>query len=131
MNIKLKTIVLMMATTLLSGVASAHHSAAGVDSSRTLTVTGTVKEFRWTNPHVWIVMMVSNESGGEDRWEVEGTSLVVLARSGWRSSSIQPGSKIDVTLMPMRDGSPGGVFSSVKLPSGEILKAGMPPPSAP
>jgi hypothetical protein len=131
MNIRSTSALLLSALTLLGGVASAHHSAANVDSTRTITVTGTVKEFRWTNPHTWIVMMVPNQSGGEDEWQIEGTSLVVLARAGWRSSSIQQGEKIDVTLSPLRSGAPGGVFFQVKLPSGDVLKAGMPPPVAP
>lgn len=122
---------IFLAGALIATTASSHHSTAGIDNTRSLTVTGTVKEFRWTNPHVWIYLMVPDAQGKDVQWDIEGTSLVVLARSGWKSSSMKPGDKVEVTLAPMRNGDPGGVVFQVKLPSGEVLKAGSPPPVLP
>ena len=107
---------LMVGTTL-----SAHHSAAGIDRTKSQTVVGTVKEFRWTNPHSWIDLNVANDKGGTDVWSVEMTSPAFLLRAGWKSSSVKAGDKVSVVLRPMKNGDPGGLFVSVTLPDGRVL----------
>ena len=99
----------------------AHHSAAGIDRTKTLVVAGTVKEFRWTNPHSWIDLDVPNDKGGTQTWSVEMTSPAFLLRAGWKRSTLQTGDKVSVTLRPFRNGDPGGLFVSVTLPDGRVL----------
>ncbi len=139
MNITLvsRSIILLGMSLLVStiqpgGTAQAHHSPAAFDTSRTQVVVGTVKEWRWGNPHTWLYLMVPNKDGVEEEWEIEGTSLVVLARAGWKASSLQPGDKVEVTLAPLRSGANGGSFSQIKRANGEVLKVNMgPPPGTP
>lgn len=69
-----------IAALLTTSAALAHHSFAMFDQSRTVTLEGTVKEFRWTNPHSFIEMLVKNESGAEEQWSIEMTSPEHLAR---------------------------------------------------
>ena len=90
----------------------AHHSAAGVDRTKSVTVSGIVKEFRWTNPHSWIDLDVPNDKGGTATWSVEMTSPTFLLRAGWKASSVKAGDKVSVTVRPMRSGEPGGLFVS-------------------
>jgi hypothetical protein len=104
-----------------AGAASAHHSAAGIDRTQSRTVTGTVKEFRWGNPHAWIDLDVADDKGKVDTWSIEMTSPTFLLRAGWRSSTIKAGDKVSVTLRPFRDGTPGGLFVSVTLPDGRVM----------
>ncbi|HZM97418.1 MAG TPA: DUF6152 family protein [Vicinamibacterales bacterium] len=99
----------------------AHHSAAGIDRTKTLVVAGTVKEFRWTNPHSWIDLDVTNDKGETQTWSVEMTSPAFLLRAGWKRSTLQTGDKVSVTLRPFRNGDPGGLFVSVTLPDGRVL----------
>lgn len=101
--------------------APAHHSAAGIDRTKSVTVTGTVKEFRWGNPHAWIDVEVPNDKGGTDVWSVEMTSPTFLIRAGWKSSTIKAGEKVTVVLRPFRNGDPGGLFVSVTLADGRVL----------
>ena len=96
----------------------AHHSAAGIDRTKTLVVAGTVKEFRWTNPHSWIDLDVPDDKGVTQTWSVEMTSPAFLVRAGWKSSTIKTGDKVSITLRPFRNGDPGGLFVSVTLPDG-------------
>lgn len=105
----------------MAALAAAHHSAAGVDRTKSVTVNGIVKEFRWTNPHSWIDLDVPNAKGGTDTWSVEMTSPAFLLRAGWKASSVKSGDKVSITLRPMRSGEPGGLFVSITLPDGRVL----------
>ena len=105
----------------MAALAAAHHSAAGVDRTKSVTVNGIVKEFRWTNPHSWIDLDVPNAKGGTDTWSVEMTSPAFLLRAGWKASSVKSGDKVSITLRPMRSGEPGGLFVSIMLPDGRVL----------
>jgi hypothetical protein len=117
--------------------ALAHHSGAGVDRTRTVTITGVVKDFRWTNPHSWIDLEVA-DAKGVALWSIEMNPPPFLIRAGWKSSTLKAGDKVSVTLNPIRTGEPGGIFVSVVLPDGRVLggRAGgaaapAPPPARP
>ncbi len=105
----------------MAGSLLAHHSAAGIDRTASVTVAGVVKEFRWTNPHSWIDIDVTNEKGVTDTWSVEMTSPAFLLRAGWKASTLKAGDKVSVTMRPFRNGDPGGLFMSVTLPDGRVL----------
>jgi hypothetical protein len=111
-----------------AGAAFAHHSAAGIDRNQSKTITGTVKEFRWGNPHAWIDLDVPNEKGVVDTWSIEMTSPTFLLRAGWKSSTIKAGEKLSVTVRPFRDGTPGGLFVSVTLADGKVMTERPPAP---
>ncbi|MBV9770737.1 MAG: hypothetical protein JOZ32_14275 [Bryobacterales bacterium] len=106
---------------VMAGIASAHHSMSGFDLSRNVTVTGTVKEFKWANPHSWIEMEVPKDNGTTETWNIEMTAPFVLIRAGWRSNSLKPGDKVSVVGHPQKTGEPGALFVSVTLPNGETL----------
>jgi uncharacterized protein DUF6152 len=114
-----------------SGVAYAHHSAAGVDRTKTVTVEGTVKSFKWANPHSWLEVEVANSKGGSDVWNFEMNPPAYLVRNGWKSSSVKAGDKIKVVGRPFMNGDPGGIFVSATLADGQQLGAGQQPSPAP
>jgi hypothetical protein len=99
----------------------AHHSAAMFDDSKTMEIKGTVKEFQWTNPHIWIQVYVPDASGNKQEWSVEGGSPNSLSRNGWRRTSFTPGAEVTIRLNPMRDGSPAGSFVGAKFADGKTL----------
>lgn len=105
-----------------AGVAAAHHGFAVFDTSAQKTITGTVKQFEWTNPHTWVWLDVPNDKGGVDTWGFEGMSPNFLGRRGWTRTTLKPGDKITVTFFALKDGSKGGAFLSCKRPNGEELK---------
>jgi Family of unknown function (DUF6152) len=104
-----------------SGPALAHHSAAGVDQTRTVTIVGVLKEFKWANPHSWMDIDVTDDKGQAKLWSVEMTAPAYLARAGWTSKTVKPGDKITVTVRPMKNGDPGGLFVNITLPDGRVL----------
>ena len=103
----------------------AHHSFAMFDQSRQVSVAGTVRDFEWTNPHAFIEV----EDGQGKVWGIELNSPNNLVRQGWKRDVLKPGDKISVTLNPLRDGRPGGLFNAVTLPDGRVL--GNPKPTGP
>lgn len=119
---------------LLAVPAWAHHSMAGFDRAKTVNVTGTVKEFKWANPHSWIDLDVPDGKGGSVDWNVEMTAPAQLIRAGWKSNVMKPGDKVTVACHPQVSGEPGCIFVSVTLPDGRTLTdrpAGAAPPAAP
>ena len=111
----------LLVIALTAQFAVAHHSAAGIDRTKSVTVEGTVKQFKWGNPHAWLDLEVPNKSGGVDVWSLEMTSPTFLVRAGWKATSVKPGDKVKAVARPLRNGDPGGLFVSVTLPDGRTL----------
>ena len=76
--------------------AFAHHSYAEFDTDNKLTLKGTVKEFQWTNPHSWMLVMVPNASGQEEQWAVEFSSVSLLVSRGWKPKTVVPGDAVEI-----------------------------------
>jgi hypothetical protein len=116
---------LLIASALAIGFAApalAHHSPAAFEATKTVTLAGTVKDFRWQNPHSWIDVMVPNGKGQEVLWTVELTSPTYLVKSGWKSNTLKAGDKVTVVGRPLKTGEPGSaIFMSVTLADGRRL----------
>jgi len=118
---KLTVIVAGVWALLVAGSAFAHHSPVMFDRSKKQTITGTVKEFVWTNPHASIQIEVMNAQGGTDVWGVEMNSPNNLVKQGWKSTLLKGGDKVSVVGNPLRAGEHGLLFLSIKLPDGRVL----------
>jgi hypothetical protein len=91
---------------LASAPLVAHHSAAAhYDVDKTTSVSGVVKEFRYSNPHAVVRVAVKNAQGGEDVWSVEWAPTTILRRLGVRPDSIKSGDRVTASGNPARDGS--------------------------
>lgn len=119
-----KTIFAFVALATIMPPASAHHSFAMFDPSRVVTLNGTVKEFRWVNPHVSLFVLADHAGALPDLWSVELTSPGNLTRLGWSRKSLSPGDKVVVEVNPLRDGHNGGGFRKATLvATGQVLQA--------
>jgi len=96
--------------------ALAHHSAAMFDDTKVLELKGTVKELQWTNPHIWLQVVV-DEKGRKTEWSIEGGSPNTLSRQGWRATTFKPGEVVTVRIAPMKDGTPAGNFIGARFES--------------
>ena len=94
-------------------VSQAHHAGTAYDHGNQVVVAGTVKTFTWTNPHTWINVLVPDGKGGEELWELEGTSVNTLVRAGWNTKTLQPGMKVRILVSPRKDGKLGGEWAKV------------------
>ena len=109
----------------------AHHSFAMFDRSKEIAVTGTVKDFQYTNPHSWVIVVVPGADGQTVEWGFESEGPSTLLRNGVKRSSIPLGEKVTVHAYPMRDGRPAGSLISVVKADGTTIsfRGGGPPPA--
>jgi hypothetical protein len=111
-------VLLVVAVT--STVIVAHHASAGIDRSKTVSVTGIVKQFKWANPHSWLEMEVVRD-GKTELWNFEMLPPSYLVPAGWTRNTVKVGDKVTVTGNGFTDGRPGGIFVSVTLPNGQTV----------
>ncbi len=115
----MKTYLAILVTAAgLAGSVYAHHSMNGFDRAKTITITGTVKQFKWANPHSWVEVEVMNDKGVTEIWNLEMTAPGILARAGWKSTMLKAGDKLTFGVHPMVNGDVGGQFVSVTFPDG-------------
>ena len=89
-----------------ASAAFAHHSApVFYRVEERITVSGTVTEFRFSNPHAILKFEVVAANGEKQQWTAETTSPSILRRRGWSQESFEPGDKVKLEGMPSQDGS--------------------------
>jgi len=98
-----------------SGVVLAHHSFAMFDQEHPIQLVGTVKEFRYTSPHTFIILDVKDKDGTSQLWNLEGGAPSGLIRDGWTSKTLKPGDELQLSVDPLRSGAPGGAWNVNKI----------------
>ena len=98
-----------------------HHSNSAYEVEKVVTVSGTVKLWKWSNPHTWLTLAVQNEKGETVEWELEGRAPGVLGRIGWDREILKAGEKVTVHMSPAKDGSRVGIIARVTKADGTIL----------
>jgi hypothetical protein len=112
--------VLGVATPVLT-----HHGSAAYDTERTVTLSGTVTEFRFVNPHVLIFWEVKDAAGNLQRWAGERSGPNSMARNaGWTSRTIKPGDQVTISGQPSKNGSPTMAISTIVLNGKELSMGG-------
>jgi hypothetical protein len=108
---KIATVMARAAAALLVlAPAYGHHSASMFEPVKTVTLTGVVKEFQYTNPHSWLIVYVPKADGTCTVWGFEAEGPSTLLRAGIRKSDFSPGTKLTITGHPMRDGRPAATW---------------------
>ena len=115
---KIPYTVTALLLSLVPAFALAHHSFAMFDQTKKVTHEGVVSEVQWTNPHVWIFVDVTTENGGVEKWGMEFTSKVHLARRNFRSDMVKVGDQVEFTVSPYANGQPGGRFYTIRMANG-------------
>jgi hypothetical protein len=107
---KIVRAALLGATALTALPSIAHHSGAMFDSEKQVTLSGTVKEFQYSNPHSWLLVNVKGADGKVTTWGFEAEGPSTLIRAGIRKSDFAPGTQITIVGHPMRDGRPAAAW---------------------
>jgi hypothetical protein len=127
----------ILAVVLLAASAPlvAHHGAASFDTTKELTLKGTVTDWIWANPHCFLKFDAKDDTGTVRNWAVEVSNPTDMTRLGWARTSFKFGDEVTVTLQPVKSGAPVGRIRSVVLPNGQTLGngggRGAPPPPPP
>jgi hypothetical protein len=100
---------------------SAHHSAIAYDRNADVEVTGTIREFQYTNPHSWLYVQVVDKTGQTVDWGFEAEGPSTLLRAGIKVSLLKPGEKVSVKGHPLKDGRPAALLVSVSKADGSVL----------
>ena len=106
----------------LGGLVSAHHSRAGVYESNdtTITMEGVVAEWRWRNPHVFLLWDVTDADGNVVRWTGELSSVISMRSEGLRKDTFKPGQAATFTGIPARSGAPQTQLLKVVMADGQV-----------
>src|SRR4051812_11848892 len=99
----------------------AHHGAATFDTSKKLTLKGTVVEWFWSNPHCFLRFDVKDDNGQAVHWVAEAQSGPNILPAGYTKQTFKPGDQISIPLEPVRNGSPRGRMVSVITADGKKL----------
>ena len=118
------TFAMFVSLLILSPSLFAHHGAASFDTSKKVTVKGTVVEWFWANPHCFLRFDVKGEDGQTVQWVVETQSGPNITPLGYTKQTFKPGDEVTVTLTPVRNGKPLGRLLTVVLPNGKKLGTG-------
>ena len=110
-----------VAAAAVAAPALAHHSFAMFDNEKTVSLQGTVREFEWSNPHAWMNIMVTDASGATAEWAFEMASPLQLTSHGWKKDTVKAGDKVTIMAHPLKDGTHGGSYVAITLPSGQTL----------
>jgi hypothetical protein len=130
MNTTRATLIAVVLATA-AAPAGAHHSFAAFDRDRQITLTGVVREFQWTNPHAWIQVVVTDDKGRKTEWGLECGSPNMMARTGWKRTTLKPGDRIVAVGNPLKDGKPNASLVKLTLPDGRVLGPGDAPSPRP
>ena len=128
------TFVLMLAAGVIAATPlSAHHGGAAFDTGKSVTVTGTVTQWVYTNPHCLVTFDVKGEDGKVVQWVAETQAPNIMYPAGYRRDTFKPGDQITVTLEPVKNGRPIGRIQKIITADGSTLgginSVRIPPPS--
>jgi len=112
-KIALGTLALLLGA--LAQSVSAHHSFATFDQTKEMKLVGVIKEVQWTNPHIWVQLLVKDQAGRTVEWSLEGGSPNALSRQGWKRSSMHAGDAAEIVIHPLKDGTNGGSLMKVSI----------------
>jgi hypothetical protein len=117
----------VLCLSLSSGTAYAHHGGSAYDSAHPLTVTGTVKEFQFIQPHPLITLETKDDQGNVVEWSVEMTAPNHLVHYGWNGKKLKPGDQITVTGLPSKNGLKVLNLRKISWANGQEIPLGPPP----
>ena len=124
-NMRFMPLVLSLGLAIFCGSMFAHHGTnASYDMDKIVTISGTVTEFIWSNPHCQVYLDVKDEQGNIVHWAGEMNSPGVLERAAMTRRTLKPGDVIKVNLHPSRAGAAVGVVQDITLPDGKVLTRG-------
>lgn len=133
---RLALVLGLLGAVSFSSAGSAHHYMAEFDRDNPRALTGTVKEWQWTNPHSWLILTVAQPGGRTVQWALETAGPMQARKQGMTRTMMKPGDKVDVMVAPRKDGRPEGGLAGLLMINGKpgpgqmVVEGGAPPGAA-
>ena len=125
MKYKIFAILIIFAMLCAAGPLSAHHGLTAIfDTSKKVTLTGTLTEVDWQNPHIVVAMESKKEDGSVELWKLESNPPAWFKRLGITRNDFAKsiGKVITVEGIRAKDGSPYGYLQKVTFSEGNSLE---------
>jgi Family of unknown function (DUF6152) len=106
----------------VAATVSAHHGSAAYDLKAS-SVTGTIVEFQFVNPHCQLRVEVKDEKGNVVQWTGEFTNPAALHRRGWTKEMFKPGDAITLEGNRAKSGAPFMRVLKLEMADGKKLTA--------
>lgn len=126
MNVLKDKIIWVLLSLCIADATLAHHSFAVYDSSRSVTLKGVVTKWQWTNPHAYLELDVQDATGAAHHYVLEGTSINIMIRGGWRSNMIKVGDQVTAVAAPTLSGDQTGLLLEATLANGQKVEMPIP-----
>jgi hypothetical protein len=120
---KLSLFMLAVVVSTFAVPLMAHHGNATYNYDKKITISGSVTEWIWANPHCWLKLDAKDESGEVTHWIVEASAPPTISAQGWSHNSFKPGDQVTATVIQVKNGQPIARFE------GEIVLNGKPFPA--
>jgi Family of unknown function (DUF6152) len=114
-----------------SATLAAHHGNASFDTSKQVALKGTVTEWIWANPHCFLKIDATDDTGGVRNWALETQNPIGMTQRGWSRKSFNVGDQVTVVLEAVKNGAPIGRIVKITLQDGSTLSAGTLPNTPP
>jgi hypothetical protein len=124
MKNRLMLLILAAIFLLVPAVMLAHHGQAAYDVTQTVTIKGTVTNFKFSNPHCIVSLDVKDDKNQKQEWQGELTSPNHLVRAGWTAQTFKPGDEITLSGFRAKTGANSMWITKAVLANGEELKMG-------
>jgi hypothetical protein len=111
----------MTAFIVFAGTAFSHHGASAYDRGNRITLKATITEFKWTNPHVYILFDAPDQKGSTDHWSCESINPGMLSKQGWSRRTLNAGDKVTIIGFPAKSGSKVMLLEKLILADGKEL----------
>ena len=106
----------------------AHHGNASYETTRKVTVKGTVARYIWANPHVLLLVDGKDDSGQAVHWVVENQAPSNITNNGWSKETFKPGDEVIIDVTPSKNvaanGAAVGRFAGRIVINGQVFKNG-------
>ncbi|MGH7870084.1 MAG: DUF6152 family protein [Candidatus Dormibacteraceae bacterium] len=121
----MKNIVVVVLLTICIPLLAHHGTSNYATTAQGIMLSGTVTEFVWANPHVYVLFDVKDDKGNVVHWAGEMNSPAVLKAAGWSRNTLKAGDQINLTVRPNKAGTPVGLVSRTNLlVNGKPLQVG-------
>jgi uncharacterized protein DUF6152 len=114
-------VLLVAAVAVSPAPVLAHHGAASFDTSKQVTLKGTVTEWIWANPHCFLKVDAMDDTGSVRNWALEAQNPTSMTQRGWGRNSFKIGDQVTVVIEAVKNGAPIGRIVKVTLPDGSSL----------